>query len=54
MTHPQKSIDLKRYEVKYLNLREVLIANYSDFIQTMFGVDFGKSQTKEVKNSTMK
>ncbi len=39
----------KQFEIKYLNLREVLIVNYSDFLQTIFGIDYGKSQKKEIR-----
>ncbi len=39
----------QQFDIKYLNLRKVLIVNYSDFLQTMFGIDYGKSQKKEIK-----
>jgi len=47
-----KFIDLhlndKHYNIKHFNLREVLIANYIDFIQAFFEVDYSKSP-QEVK-----
>lgn len=34
----------KRYEIKFFNLREILVANYRDFIQTFFEIDYSKSR----------
>ena len=33
-----------RWDVKYFNLREILIANYRDFIQTFFEIDYSRSK----------
>jgi len=38
----------KHYNLKHFNLREVLIANYIDFIQAFFEVDYSKS-SQEIK-----
>jgi len=38
----------KHYMIKHFNLREVLIANYIDFIQAFFEVDYSKS-SQEIK-----
>ena len=50
-----KFIDLhlnnKNYNIKHFNLREVLIANYVDFIQAFFEVDYSKEK-HEVKQNT--
>ena len=47
-----KFIDLhlnsKNFNIKHFNLRTVLIANYTDFIQAFFEVDYSKS-TQEIK-----
>jgi len=47
-----KLIDLhlnsKHYNIKHFNLRTVLIANYVDFIQAFFEIDYSKS-SQEVK-----
>ena len=32
----------KSFNIKHFNLREMLIANYSDFIQSFFEVDYSK------------
>ena len=40
----KKYLDNKHYDLKHFNLREMLIVNYSDFIQTFFEVDFSKSK----------
>ncbi|ETR68624.1 MAG: hypothetical protein OMM_10332 [Candidatus Magnetoglobus multicellularis str. Araruama] len=38
----------KHYNIKHFNLRKVLIANYIDFIQAFFEVDYSKT-SQEVK-----
>ena len=47
-----KFIDLhlnnKHYNIKHFNLRTVLIANYTDFIQAFFELDYSKS-SQEIK-----
>lgn len=42
------NVNDKHYNIKHFNLREVLIANYIDFIQAFFEVDYSKS-SQEVK-----
>ncbi len=37
-------VNTKKYEVKYFNLREILIANYKNFIQAFFEIDYSKSR----------
>ena len=44
-------LDNKSYNIKHFNLRKVLIANYIDFIQTFFEIDYSKS-TQELKQNT--
>ncbi len=34
----------RRWDVKYFNLREILIANYRDFIQAFFEIDYSRSK----------
>jgi AAA+ ATPase superfamily predicted ATPase len=34
----------QKLDVKFLNLRKVLVANYSDFIKIFFGVDYSRSK----------
>ena len=41
----------KNYNIKHFNLREILIANYIDFIQTFFEIDYSKEK-QEVKQNT--
>jgi len=41
----------KYYNIKHFNLREVLIANYVDFIQAFFEVDYSREK-HEVKQNT--
>ncbi|CAN2039940.1 ATP-binding protein [Candidatus Magnetomoraceae bacterium gMMP-15] len=46
----------RQFEVKFLNLREILIVNYKDFIQSFFGVDYSKvkGDVKEVREYNAK
>jgi len=44
-------LDNKNYNIKHFNLREVLIANYIDFIQAFFEIDYSKEK-QEVKQNT--
>ncbi|ETR66057.1 MAG: hypothetical protein OMM_13311 [Candidatus Magnetoglobus multicellularis str. Araruama] len=39
----------KHYNIKHFNLRKVLIANYIDFIQAFFEVDYSKSPQESNK-----
>ncbi|ETR70227.1 MAG: hypothetical protein OMM_08963 [Candidatus Magnetoglobus multicellularis str. Araruama] len=41
----------KHYNIKQFNLREVLISNYTDFIQAFFEVDYSKS-SQEIKQKS--
>ncbi|KPA09954.1 ATP-binding protein [Candidatus Magnetomorum sp. HK-1] len=41
----------KHYNIKHFNLREVLIANYIDFIQAFFEIDYSKERP-ELKQKT--
>ncbi len=34
----------KKFDIKHFNLREILIVNYEDFIQTFFTMDYSKSK----------
>ena len=45
-----------RWDVKYFNLREILIAKYKDFIQTFFGIDYSRSKedVKETREYDLK
>ena len=46
----------QKLDVKFLNLRKVLIANYSDFIKIFFGVDHSRSKedVKEIREYDLK
>ncbi|KPA15139.1 ATP-binding protein, partial [Candidatus Magnetomorum sp. HK-1] len=44
-------LDSKNFNIKDFNLRKVLIANYTDFIQTFFEIDYSKS-TQDLKQRT--
>ena len=44
----ENNLNNKYYDIKHFNLREMLIANYSDFIQAFFETDYSKS-TEDVK-----
>jgi len=50
-----KFIDLytndNHYNIKHFNLRKVLIANYIDFIQSFFEVDYSKSSSEKKQRS---
>ncbi|KPA10700.1 ATP-binding protein [Candidatus Magnetomorum sp. HK-1] len=41
-------LNTKEFNIKHFNLREMLIANYSDFIQAFFETDYSRS-TEDVK-----
>ena len=46
----------EKLEVKFLNLREILIVNYKDFLQIFFNVDYEKSKedVKEIREYDLK
>jgi len=50
------SIEMQHYEVKFINLRKILIANYKDFLRIFFGHDESKekSDLKETKEYNLK
>jgi len=39
----------KLFDIKHFNLREMLIANYSDFIQSFFEIDYSKTTSSDIK-----
>ncbi|ETR67109.1 MAG: hypothetical protein OMM_11946 [Candidatus Magnetoglobus multicellularis str. Araruama] len=52
----EKSINNKSFDIKHFNLREILIGNYSDFIQAFFEVNYSKSKedVKEKREYNLK
>ena len=40
----EKSINMKGFDIKHFNLREIFIGNYSDFIQAFFEIKYPKSK----------
>jgi len=40
----EKMEKIQKLDVKFLNLRKVLIANYSDFMKIFFGVDYSRAK----------
>jgi len=39
----------KLFSIKHFNLREMLISNYSDFIQAFFEIDYSKTTSSDIK-----
>jgi len=39
----------KLFNIKHSNLRKILIANYSDFIQAFFEIDYSKATSSDIK-----
>jgi len=52
----ENQVDKKIYSIKHFNLREMLISNYSDFIQAFFEVDYSQSvgDVKQKKEYNLK
>ncbi len=46
----------RKLDVKFLNLREILINNYKDFLKIFFGIDYDKSKedVKEIREYNLK
>lgn len=46
----------QKVDVKFLNLREILIVNYKDFLKTFFGIDYAlsKNNIKETRKYDLK
>jgi AAA+ ATPase superfamily predicted ATPase len=46
----------QKLDVKFLNLREVLIVNYKDFLKMFFGLDYSqnKGDIKEIREYNLK
>jgi hypothetical protein len=49
-------LDHRKYDIKFFNLREILIVNYTDFIQTFFEIDPAekKPKVKETREYDLK
>lgn len=45
----EKHLTNKLFNIKHFNLREMLIANYSDCIQTFFEIDYSKTTSGDIK-----
>ena len=46
----------QRLDVKFVNLREILIVDYKDFLKVFFGIDYGQSKedVKEIREYDLK
>jgi hypothetical protein len=45
----EKHLTNKLFNIKHFNLREMLIANYSDCIQAFFEIDYSKTTSGDIK-----
>jgi hypothetical protein len=50
----EKHLTNKLFNIKHFNLREMLIANYSDFIQAFFEIDYSKTTSGDIKQYNLK
>ena len=44
-----KHLQNKQFDIKHFNLRKMLIANYKDFVQSFFEMDYGRSSKEHCK-----